>query len=33
MAPLLCNDREREHALLGNGLLNTFLQKRYPDYH
>jgi hypothetical protein len=25
---LLCNDREKEHSLLGNGSVNTFPRKR-----
>jgi hypothetical protein len=28
VVPLLCNDREEEHALLGNGSVNTFPRKR-----
>jgi hypothetical protein len=32
VVPLLCNDRDREHALLGTGLVNTFPRKRYTEY-
>jgi hypothetical protein len=32
VVPLLCNNREKENALLGKGSVNTFPQKFYPGY-